>query len=184
MRFHASLLTLATALSLTGTIYAATNIPDGQYTVTNLEDGVQLWTSLTDSALEPIKQTATEKRSTLTTRSAKFAKRRTDCWGNGLDRAGVDNTLVSLRGWANSGTTLTSGNGPQSFGYVFNGVYAYYCITRAHTSGNLDINDVNYAIGQMDAKCAAYTASWYGWDGSSEIVGKAATNQQVCTGPF
>jgi hypothetical protein len=176
MHFPQALLALAAALA--ATVYADTAIPNGGYTVTNVDAGVQLWTSFTDSTLEPITVTATEKR------SAKFAKRRTDCWGNGLDRTGVDNTLVSLRGWANAGTTLTSGNGPQSFGYVFNGVYSYYCITRARTSGNLDIGDVNHAIGEMDKKCAAYTASWYGWDGSSEIVGKAATNQQVCTGPF
>ena len=58
-------------------------------------------------------------------------------------------------------------------GWVSNGMYGYCCITRAHKTGNLDVNDVNYAIRQMDAKCAAYTASWFGWDDSSELVGKA-----------
>jgi hypothetical protein len=184
MHFQHSLFALAAALSLTPSVCASTAIPDGGYAVTNLNDGSQLWTSVTDSALEPIKVHAEAKRGVLSTRSAKFAKRRADCWGNALDHAGVDTALNALRGWANAGTTLTSDNGPKSHGYVSNGVYAYYCITRAHTSGNLDINDVNHAIGEMDKKCATYTGSWYGWDGSSEIVGKASTSQQVCTGPF
>ncbi|KAH8732503.1 hypothetical protein GQ44DRAFT_794269 [Phaeosphaeriaceae sp. PMI808] len=176
MHFQKSLIALAAAISFGPTVYAS-NVPDGGYMVTSQEDGSFLWTSTTDSTLEPIKVTPEPV-------SAKFTKRRTDCWGNGLDRAGVDTAINALRGWANTGTTLTSGNGPQSFGYVSNGVYVYYCITRPRTSGNLDIGDVNHAVSQMDAKCAAYTGSWYGWDGSSEIVGKAATNQAVCTGPF
>ena len=183
MHFQYSLLALATAIGFAPSVYAA-SVPDGSYIVTNLEDGSTLWTPVDNKTLEPIKVQPEVKRSTLNTRSAKFVKRRTDCWGNALDHAGVDTAANALRGWANTGTTLTSGDGPRSFGYVSNGAYVYYCITRARTSGNLDIGDVNYALGQMDAKCALYSASWFGWDGSSEIVGKASTSQQVCTGPF
>lgn len=159
MRFQESIIALAAALSISSVALATVNVPDGGYTVDTLEDGSTRWTSTTDSTVQPITVPKPEAPKVLA-RSAKFTKRRTDCWGNGLDRAGVDGTLNSLRGWANQGTTLTSDNGPKSFGYVLNGVFSYYCITRAHTSGNLDINDVNYAISQMDAKCASYTASW------------------------
>jgi hypothetical protein len=179
MHFQQSLIALIAAIGLAPTVLAAANIPDGGYTVENLEDGSSLWKSTTDSTLEPIKV-----EPDLTVSSTKFTKRRTDCWGNGLSHGGVDNALNGLRGWANTGTSFTSGNGPTSTGYVVDGVYAYYCITRSHTTGNLDIADVNRAIREMDAKCAPYTGSWFGWDGSSELVGKAATNQQVCTGPF
>lgn len=183
MHFQQSLIALAAALTFTSTAFAATSIPDGEYTVTNLEDGGQLWSSLTDSSVK-IEVKTEDKRNTLSARSAKFAKRRTDCWSTPLDHAGVDDTLNALRGWANTGTTLSSGDRPQAFGYVSRGVYSYYCITRPNTSGNLDINDVNHAIREMDNKCAAYTASWYGWDGSSELVGKAPAGAEICTGPF
>lgn len=178
MHFHKTLLAFAVALTFTPSLYAAI-VPDGAYSVTYQEEGVALFTSISDSTLAPIK-VKQEIPTPLTGPSAKFTKRRTDCWGNGLNHDAVDAAGNALRGWANNGHTLASGNTPTSFGYVLSDVYVYYCIAWPNSSGNLDINDVNYAFQQMDAKCAAYTGSWFGWDNTPEIVGKASTSQHVC----
>lgn len=185
MRFQQSILVLAATLGLPFGVHSATTIPDGGYTVDLMEDGSQVWISFTDSSVEPVKIYPQQSHAPSNARSAKFSKRRTDCWGNPLDREGTDVTLNALRGWAGAGTTLTSEATPKAHGYKLNGVFSYYCITKPYSSGNLDLNDVNHAVDEMDKVCAPYTASWFGWDGSIEIVGKAPVGHTfVCTGPF
>ncbi|KAJ4418197.1 hypothetical protein N0V85_001529 [Neurospora sp. IMI 360204] len=60
------------------------------------------------------------------------------------------------------------------------GMMAYYCIDAPRSSGNLDVDDVNYALEQMDATCQRYEASYFKWDGSVEIVGKGRSGDNVC----
>lgn len=57
---------------------------------------------------------------------------------------------------------------------------AYYCIAAHSRCGNVDKNYVSYALGQMDAHCAAYQASRFRWPNSFEIVGKARVGDDVC----
>jgi hypothetical protein len=104
--------------------------------------------------------------------------------GNPLDHTGVDIVLGNLRDWANNpgGRTLSSGASPNFFAFYDEGMMAYYCINAPNTSGNLDLNDVNYALVQMDSHCAPYTASFFEWPGSYEIVGKCAQTTAVCLG--
>lgn len=127
----------------------------------------------------------TSPASDLSTRSAKFAlsKRRTDCWNYQLDHAGVDSAYEGLKGWAGNGRDLQSYPDANAYiAYISKGAMAYYCINRPNSKGNLDVRDVQYALEQMDAKCVRYDASWFAWDGTSEIVGKARASDLVCQG--
>ncbi len=58
----------------------------------------------------------------------------------------------------------------------------YYCINARDTYGNLDSLDFDHALIQMHATCRRYEASYFRWDGSAEIVGKASVNDRVCLG--
>ncbi|EOA89068.1 hypothetical protein ACJQWK_05772 [Exserohilum turcicum] len=186
MRFSNIFISLATAAGLVPiTVASNPEVPDGTYSITHQEDGSYLWKSLTNATMEPI-TTFPQRNGKPKTYSAKFQKRRTDCWGQDLDHAGVDKSANDLRRWARQpgGFNWAATYAASSVGSVVNFVFVYYCITTPHTSGNIDENDVNYALAQMDAKCPLYRASWFGWDGSSELIGKASVNAEICTGPF
>ncbi|KAH7108588.1 hypothetical protein B0J11DRAFT_586877 [Dendryphion nanum] len=180
--FHRSLLVVAAALA---SLASATNVPEDVYQVTNLGDGTASWQSVTNTSAPAIIVTYEATLSTKA-RSAKFAKRtdRTDCWGHMLNRGDTDSALQGLRQWAGSGRDLSSGPGPYYLTVKRGDMIAYYCITRGWQTGNLHIDDVNHAIRKMDEKCRPYEASWYGWDGGLEIVGKSRIQDQVCIGPF
>lgn len=150
------------------------NLPDGAYhgvvypngstTMTSLDSGASHFFELEEASADVLQ------------------KRYTACWGDDLPHGGVDGAAESLRRWAGSGRELSSGDSPNYYGFNNQGVYVYYCINAPHSSGNLDSNDVNYALGQMDASCNAYEAGYWQWDGSSEIVGKCRSNTAVCLG--
>ena len=73
-------------------------------------------------------------------------------------------------------------NGQKAIGVVVEQMFAYYCLNGPNKCGNLDRNDVYYAKAQMDDKCRRYEASWFGWPGSFEIVGKATIGDSICQG--
>lgn len=115
---------------------------------------------------------------------APVSKRFTSCWGTLLDHSGTDQATQCLRdaGARAGGIDLQSGDGPYFFTCVFEAVQAYYCINRGNSYGNADLDDVNYGLSQMDANCPAYTASYFEWDGTVEIIGKAKADTAVCVG--
>lgn len=179
---HRTLLALVAAL--TASLTLATSLPDDFYKITNLEDGTSSWQSLTNTSAPAIIVVPETKRSTPDLSSAKFGKRRTDCWGHMLNRGDTDSALQHLREWAGGGRDFSSGPGPAVYGATRGDMIAYYCITLPWRTGNLHVDDVNHAIREMDAKCRPYEASWYGWDGSFEIVGKSRIVDRICIGPF
>ncbi|CZR58183.1 uncharacterized protein PAC_08074 [Phialocephala subalpina] len=175
--------------SLSSAILVPLDLPNGLWTSGLQDDGTVITTSLSDPTLPAI--ITSNSNSTISTserlaRSAKIAKRRVDCWGTNLDHTGVDKAADSLTNWAGGGHDLCSPS-PSGhnnwFGYIYNGVLVYYCIDQLTGCGNLNNADVRYALGQMDAKCRAYEASWFGWDDSAshEIVGKCLTGTAICT---
>ncbi|CEI70725.1 hypothetical protein FVEN_g790 [Fusarium venenatum] len=146
--------------------YKGVNNADGSSTVTNLETGQ----SFDFKAPAP----APAKRS--------IEKRFTDCWGYELDHSGVDEAVTSLKNWAGTGQDWSSQGTPSYFGYNARGVYVYYCINAPNSAGNIDVQDINYALGQMDAVCKRYEASYFRWEGSVEIIGNARSGTAVCRG--
>jgi hypothetical protein len=66
--------------------------------------------------------------------------------------------------------------------YIRESMRVYSCLNVGNYCGSLNLADFNHALSQMDANCVRYTASYYQWDGSPEIVGKANENTAVCLG--
>lgn len=152
--------------------YSGVNHPDGSTTMTALDSGETYTFNLIESATEQ-------------TRRSDYAvtKRETQCWGYQLDHGGVDDGVRALKNWAGTGgKDLSAGNTPNYYGFNNKGVYVYYCINGAHTQGNLDINDIEWAFKQMDAICGAYKGRYYQWTGSPEIVGMCRSGDIVCRG--
>ncbi|KAK3371188.1 hypothetical protein B0T24DRAFT_706072 [Lasiosphaeria ovina] len=177
MQLPSALALLASALGFT----TALNLPDGAWEGTTLANGRHLVKAAgaADSeafVYEPTGSTATQKRG-----GAAVAKRTVGCFGYQLDTSGVDRSAEALRKWAGSGGhTLTSGKGNNWYAVVVEETIVYYCIDAPNSSGNLDVNDVNYALGQMDATCRPYEASYFNWPGSVEIVGKGRKGDNIC----
>ena len=159
------------------------NLPDGPYRGFNYPNGSTTMISLTSGKefTFHLNETATEN----TRRSdSVITKRDTSCWGYQLDHSGVDIGVNQLKTWASEigGATLTSCARNQYYGFNNNGVYVYYCINRAWSSGNLDLVDVNYALTNMDSICIPYEAGYFLWPGSPELVGKCSSGTAVCLG--
>ncbi|KAM0301594.1 hypothetical protein ACHAPM_005826 [Fusarium culmorum] len=134
------------------------NLPDGPYSGVNNADGSSSVTHMDTG--ETFNFAAPAKRS--------LEKRDTHCWGYELDHG-------TGRDWKSDGT-------PSYFGYNERGVYVYYCINAPRSQGNLDVADINYALGQMDSKCKRYEAGYFRWDGSVEIVGKTRSGDNIWLG--
>jgi hypothetical protein len=165
----------------TGSWLGMENLPDGPYKGVNHDDGSTTVTNLkTGESYEfgfSNESAANEKRSVVS-----IEKRETSCWGYQLDHGGVDAGVVQLKNWAGTGRDLPSGDTPNHFGYVARGVYVYYCVNARHSSGNVDVADIDFALGQMDGQCQRYEAGYYRWDGSAELVGKVRAGTTVCVG--
>ncbi|KAM7216056.1 hypothetical protein V8F06_008529 [Rhypophila decipiens] len=116
--------------------------------------------------------------------SRSVERRFVDCWGTALDRPGTDRAAQCLRNAAarSGGIDLRSGAGPYYYSCVDSAVRVYYCINAGNSWGNANLEDVNYALSQMDGRCPAYTASYFRWDGTPEIVGKARADTPICLG--
>ncbi|USP79401.1 hypothetical protein yc1106_06675 [Curvularia clavata] len=172
---------------------SATTIPDGVYTVTRYSNGTQVFTS-SENGVSPIVLTAEDSAaaqaanrrdmlssSTLNT----LSKRRTDCWGYQLEEFGIDRAFEALaEQWAGNGQDVCSDE-PGKRRYVASlrdQMMVYYCVNEVGKCGNCNRDDVYYAMAQMDSKCRRYEASWFGWPGSFEIVGKARQGDNVCAG--
>lgn len=111
---------------------------------------------------------------------AKLGKHNGNCMGAILEPAGLDSAVSGLENWAGNGHDLCSGNSNNWLGVISLGMLVYYCIDTTNSCGNLDTGDLKYALGQMDAVCPRYTASYYRWDGTPEIVGKAKEGANIC----
>ncbi|KAM0550233.1 hypothetical protein ACHAPJ_009082 [Fusarium lateritium] len=174
-----ALLGLATAAP--GAVKSMKDLPDGPYKGSNNEDGTTTVTNIETGETFSLKHeddsSANEKRSDVS-----LDKRDSYCWGYQLDHTGTDEAVVQLKNWAGTGHDWSSGNKPDYFGYNVRGVYVYYCINAKHSSGNIDVADINYALGQMDARCARYEAGYFQWPGSPELVGKCRSGTKVCLG--
>ncbi|OIW31518.1 hypothetical protein CONLIGDRAFT_652575 [Coniochaeta ligniaria NRRL 30616] len=103
-----------------------------------------------------------------------------DCFPRDLNHIGVDDAVEDLKSWAGNGHSFTSKDANAWFGIRTRGVIVYYCITKAYTTGNLNVDDVNYALLQMDSHCVPYQASYFRWPGSFEIVGKDTFDAHFC----
>lgn len=102
-----------------------------------------------------------------------------------MDVSGTDAAIDGLRRWADvpGGRTITTPADIRSWEWsISEGMMAYYCVNEFNTVGNVDLNDINYAVSQMDAACPRYTAGFFEWPGTYEIVGKCAQGTAVCLG--
>ncbi|KAK4150288.1 hypothetical protein C8A00DRAFT_18160 [Chaetomidium leptoderma] len=116
--------------------------------------------------------------------ASKLGKRFIDCWGRQLDNAGTDKAVDRWKGYLRTtNLELRSPGDANVYAELINdGVTVYYCINAKNTFGSLSLEDFNYALVQMDGRCRRYEASYFRWDGSAEIVGKASVNDRVCLG--
>ncbi|KAK1834112.1 hypothetical protein QBC39DRAFT_431891 [Podospora conica] len=163
-------------------------LPDGFYITEILANGTLVHTSVNNPRALPI----VEEASTLAARAVsaeapggnKLSRRRTDCWGRNLDHAGVDRAVQKWKNYLAQYTTvnLSTDGSQRYFQFIDSAMTVYYCVNRKNSYGSLSLDDFNYALRQMDQKCRAYEASFFQWDGSVEIVGKATLNDRVCIG--
>ncbi|KYK57294.1 hypothetical protein DCS_04302 [Drechmeria coniospora] len=159
--------------SLPDGLYSGQTHDDGSTTMTSLQSGAKFTFPLVGDDGERAKRSVDDA----------LAKRDTSCWGYELDHDGVDEGVVALKNWAgNNGQTISSGDTTSYFGFNRKGVYVYYCINQAHSQGNLDINDINYALRNMDGTCRRYEAGYFLWPGTPELVGKCRSGTAVCLG--
>ncbi|PVH84668.1 hypothetical protein DL98DRAFT_610070 [Cadophora sp. DSE1049] len=184
MRFQ----NIAYAAALTASFVSAIIVPEVPFngiSVQEQADGTTVITSISNPDTAPIisRNLATAKpRSSRNVHASRFAWPDGDCWGYQLDHTGVDEAFNGLMDWvANGGHTLCSGDNGNYYHFINRrGTIVYYCIDVPRRCGNIDINDVRYALGQMDAHCQLYEASWFKWPGSVEIIGKARFGDEIC----
>ncbi|KAG4432790.1 hypothetical protein IFR05_011726 [Cadophora sp. M221] len=150
-------------------------------------DGTTITHSISNRDFPPIVTTSLENNKPRSSRNV-HAPRTVwpdgDCWAYTLDHAGVDQSANDLANWAgNGGHDLCAPSG-STFYYFYNNraTIVYYCIDAPGRCGNIDRNDVRYALGQMDAHCPPYQASWFKWPQSYEIIGKSRFGDDVCVG--
>lgn len=159
-------------------------LPDGFYLTEILANGTLVHTSVTNPGALPIIQEGLAP-STLPARdSDALTRRRTDCWGRNLDALAIDRIVKRWKAYLRtvSSATLKTGNSQHYIQFTDSSMTVYYCVNRKNSQGSLSYDDFNYALRKMDEKCRAYEASFFQWDGSVEIVGKASLNDRVCIG--
>ncbi|KAG4417587.1 hypothetical protein IFR04_009317 [Cadophora malorum] len=180
---------IASVAILAASLVSAIIIPevpfDGVWIAQELADGTTITTSISnpDTALIISHYVATNKpRVSRNIHGRRFAWPDGDCWGYQLDHAGVDQAANGLADWATNGGHNLCSSDDGTYTYFVNrrNTIVYYCIDAPRRCGNLDTNDVRYALGQMDAHCPRYEASWFKWPGSVEIVGKAKIGDEIC----
>lgn len=178
MQFSSTLALLASYFGLAKAIH----LPDGVWEGTILANGTYSFKAAgaPDSESFLVEPTTTSTQKKRSGGSSGVSKRFVGCFGYQLDTSGVDSAVVGLKNWASSGHTLTSRDTNTMVVISVEGMIVYYCIDAPWSSGNLDVNDVNYALERMDATCRRYEASYFKWDGSVEIVGKGRAGDNVC----
>lgn len=156
-------------------------LPSGLYLTEILANGTLVHTSVTNPRALPIVQDglAHGARS-----SGPLNRRKTSCWGRGLDAPGIDRAVEKWKAYlAQYGSvTIKTGNSQRYLQFTDSAMTVYYCVNRKNAEGNLSLDDFNYAVRKMDEQCRLYEASYFQWDGSVEIVGKASLNDRVCNG--
>ncbi|KAK3317041.1 hypothetical protein B0H66DRAFT_520240 [Apodospora peruviana] len=163
-----------------GTFETVTEIPDGLWSGYTLPNGTMVATSHLSKRtiiFHPPQDTRLNRR------SESLSKRFTSCWGTQLDRYGTDEAAQCLRnaGAAPGGIDLRTPSGSGLFtSCVSAAVRVYYCVNKPNSWGNANLEDVNYGLRQMDAACPAYTAGYFQWDGTPEILGKARADTSIC----
>jgi len=188
MRFFATLIALASAAFALedGKLYTTHLLTNGTLVTYDGITGAWVETLTEGPLVDAYREAAADKaRNKYKQRRGKpLAKRATSCWNTPLDHWNVDMAVNDWKSFliSNGGLGLCS-NGVQNgwTRFVRGGVQVYYCLNTNVYCGHLDINDFNYALGQMDANCAPYTSSYFQWN-SPEIVGKSRTTTAVCTG--
>ncbi|KAH8680102.1 hypothetical protein BGZ60DRAFT_525289 [Tricladium varicosporioides] len=165
------------SLGLSSAMMVPTDFTDGVWTSTQHKDGTIITTSLSNLAAPAIitrsEAPYTENAATRLTRSAKFlGKRDGDCWGFQLDQSGVDTAVAGLLNWADSGghDLCSPPNSNQWIGAFAEQTLVYYYIDTRGRCGNLDQNDVHFVLGQMDARCKPYEASWFSTRGGGGLI--------------
>lgn len=184
MRFFTALLALApVALGLQDNKFYETDIyPNGTLVTYDGTTGAFVETltegPLVDAYREAFADKARKQRHQL-------SKRFVSCWGTVLDKSGVDDAVSAWKNYLSESqrTICAEAGKTKMISYVRETMRVYYCINvKKYQCGSIDLNDLNHALSQMDANCARYTASYYQWDGTPEIFGKANTNTAVCLG--
>lgn len=156
-------------------------LPDGLYMTEVLANGTLVHTSITNPRAVPIITVP----STLPARSdAALTRRRTGCWGRNLDNLAIDRLVRKWQAYLKTiaSATITTKNSQHYIQYTDSAMTVYYCVNRKNSVGSLSLEDFNYALRRMDDQCRPYEASYFQWDGSVEIVGKASLNDRVCIG--
>ncbi|KAK3291623.1 uncharacterized protein B0H64DRAFT_409611 [Chaetomium fimeti] len=187
MHFLTTLLALAPAALAAPAVsqpQPGASVPEGFYLTEVHSDGTLVRTPLDDAA--NLTSVSVSRRTTSENPAAtsKLGKRFTDCWDWYLDAAGTDRGVDTWKDYLRTQTLeLRSPVDSNWYAeYINDGVSVYYCINARDTFGSLNLEDFNYALVQMDANCRPYQASYFRWDGSAEIVGKASVNDRVCRG--
>ncbi|KAK3320244.1 hypothetical protein B0T19DRAFT_404755 [Cercophora scortea] len=158
-----------------------TVLPDGAYEGFTYPNGTVVATSVDTIEKRTYVRHATPQ---IAERSAGPDKRFVSCWNQPFDHSGVDRTANCLRDRAKKagGIDLRSGAGPYFSSCISEAVQVYYCVNAGNSWGNADLVDINYGLQQMDSRCAAYDASYFQWDGTVGIVGKARADTPICLG--
>ncbi|KAG7285869.1 hypothetical protein NEMBOFW57_008163 [Staphylotrichum longicolle] len=162
----------------------APEVANGFYLTTANADGTITRTPINDpSDLANLEGVSVFSRRAPEKPTLALGKRYVSCWGRQLDTYGTDKAVNQWKSYlATNILELHSTSSTYSVQYANDGVAVYYCINAKNSVGSLNLEDFNYALRQMDARCRAYEASYFQWDGSPEIVGKASVNDRVCLG--
>ncbi|PVH85274.1 hypothetical protein DL98DRAFT_608025 [Cadophora sp. DSE1049] len=195
MRFQTSIKCVTLMISLASCIQVP-ELPAGAWSIEERSDGSLISRSVDDPTLTPIitrapidPESDSEADSTAvdapTSLNPRFAWANGDCWSYKLNAEGTDRAVTQMKEWYSVGRPNLCSNDSNGGVRVYSlgGPYkamVYYCIVARNACGNLDLNDVNYALRQMDAHCPRYQASWFRWPGSNEIVGKANVGDHIC----
>lgn len=187
MHFLTTLLALAPAALAAPAVsqpQTGASVPDGFYLTEVHPDGTLVRTPLDDATNLTGVSISQRTTSENPAAPANLGKRFIDCWGWYLDPAGTDRAVAE---WKNRLRTenydlRSPADRPWYTEVVNSGVSVYYCINARNTFGSLSLEDFNHALVQMDANCNRYQASYFRWDNSVEIVGKASVNDPVCLG--
>jgi len=186
MRFFTALIALASAaLALEDGAYLTHVHPNGTVISYDAVTGALVETLTEGPLVDSYREAFANKTREKTRRE--LSKRFTSCWGTPLDRFNVDFAVGEFKAyigsWGSGGYTLCAV--PPANAYyskIVGQVRIYYCINTNNWCGNIDLVDVNWALLQMDTHCAPYTSSYFQWDGSPEIIGKALVTTAVCLG--
>lgn len=177
MRLLQTLLAQAAFVTLAFTLPTAEPaLADGFYVTRKYLNGTREVTKL-DISTRPKKHAAVSPRA-----PTKLSKRWYYCGSQHLDNSGVDQGVQDWKDFVEDGeeTFNTFGSFCSSWAFVNSGVQIFYFIDAPSYTGHLDLEDINYALEQMDYYCVRYNLSTFKWDGSPEGFGKNTESSTPC----